>query len=271
MFGSLVIIYPTVHDGGSLIFREGKKEWTFDSACAVAGWSGACVAFAAFYSDVDHEVTPVNSGYRITVTYNLRFTDIVLPISNPSLGMLSFQSAFEKLLRDPTFLPNGGWLGFGLRHVYPMDVAPLGKVTHGELKFLDYRLKGSVLTFLNHRLKGSDADIQAAAQTLSLEASLWMLYQEKGETVICPKVPKIPSNQQWWDFDGYDSESLAEYLQAQGGGYVIPSIKIDQQPPKRRRRRDEDETDASGKTSLLNPSQSNPIWAPWARLGRLGK
>ena len=225
-FGSLVIIYPTVHDGGSLIFREGRKAWTFDSAFAMSGRKEACVAYAAFYSDVDHEVTTVNSGYRITVTYNLRFTQTRLPIVTPSLGMLTFQSALEKLLRDPSFLPEGGLLGFGLRHVYPIDIA----VSQNQ----------SALLYLNFRLKGSDADIQAAAETLLLDAHLWMLYSERDGTVVCPQIPAIHPNQQSWDFS---DESLALYLRDHARGQVIPRIVVNKRPPRRHHRPDALESD----------------------------
>ena len=86
MFGSLVVIYQTDHEGGALVFREGRKEWTFDSATAVADWDGACVAYAAYYGDVDHDITMLDSGYRIAVTYKLRFANTHIPPSLPSLG-----------------------------------------------------------------------------------------------------------------------------------------------------------------------------------------
>lgn len=71
MFGSLVLIFPTKHEGGALILRDGDQEWTFDSATAVNEHEGHRIGYVAFYSDVEHEVSVVTSGYRITLTYNL--------------------------------------------------------------------------------------------------------------------------------------------------------------------------------------------------------
>ncbi|KAF5309022.1 hypothetical protein D9619_013601 [Psilocybe cf. subviscida] len=68
MFGSLVIVFPTKHEGGSLKFRQGDQQWSFDSSDLVA--SEPRVAFTAFFSDVEHEVLPVTSGYRVTLTYS---------------------------------------------------------------------------------------------------------------------------------------------------------------------------------------------------------
>lgn len=68
MFGSLVIIFPTKHEGGELILRDKGQEWTFDSAAAVNSDGKPRVAYVAFYSDVEHEVGVVSAGHRVTLT-----------------------------------------------------------------------------------------------------------------------------------------------------------------------------------------------------------
>jgi hypothetical protein len=76
MVGTLVLSLPSAHTGGELViehagervaYRGSKKELTF----------------VAFYADCRHEVTPVRSGYRATLTFNLS-TDTVTPA--PSAG-----------------------------------------------------------------------------------------------------------------------------------------------------------------------------------------
>lgn len=119
MFGSLVLVYPTAHQGGTLVLRHNNKEWTFDSARMISEEQDPCVAYVAFYCDVDHEVTLVTSGYRVTVTYNLYFIEDSAPL--PSAIMLhdageeSLQASLRRLLDDVSFLPDGGFLGFGLK------------------------------------------------------------------------------------------------------------------------------------------------------------
>ncbi|KAJ2986568.1 hypothetical protein NUW54_g9720 [Trametes sanguinea] len=54
MFGSLVVVILTPHEGGELILRQGGKEWTFDSARLFAGHNDR-VAFVAFFSDIEQE------------------------------------------------------------------------------------------------------------------------------------------------------------------------------------------------------------------------
>ena len=74
MFGSLVVAFPVSHEGGALVLRHKRKEWTWDSSEILAQRTNPLsVAYIAFYSDVEHEVMEVTSGNRVTLTYNLHF------------------------------------------------------------------------------------------------------------------------------------------------------------------------------------------------------
>jgi hypothetical protein len=78
MFGSLVIVFPSPHEGGALLLRHRGQEWTFDSGEALSSAAAKdepSIGYVAFFSDIEHEVTPVTSGHRITLTYNLYFDD----------------------------------------------------------------------------------------------------------------------------------------------------------------------------------------------------
>lgn len=123
MFGSLVIVFPTSHQGGALKLRHRGEEWTFDSGKELASQNTPSIGYAAFFSDIEHEVIPVESGYRITVTYNLYFSNNPSSniIRNPSVAETSFQEALSVLVVNPNVLPQGGNLGFGLRHEYPVN------------------------------------------------------------------------------------------------------------------------------------------------------
>ncbi|KAH9919331.1 uncharacterized protein B0H18DRAFT_639608 [Fomitopsis serialis] len=83
MFGSLVITFPTKHEGGALTFRHEGGEWTVDSGRLISEKVAPCVVYTAFYSDVEHEVLPVTSGSRVTVTYNLYFVPQDAPFDRP--------------------------------------------------------------------------------------------------------------------------------------------------------------------------------------------
>jgi hypothetical protein len=61
MVATLVIGLPSVHEGGELVVsHDGRRhEIVFTGAA-----SGHELSYAAFYSDCQHEVRPVRSGYR---------------------------------------------------------------------------------------------------------------------------------------------------------------------------------------------------------------
>ncbi|KAK7707276.1 hypothetical protein SLS63_013793 [Diaporthe eres] len=65
-FGSLVVCLPLEHEGGQLQVRHKGREVTYDW-----GSHQDKISWAAFYSDCEHEVLEVKSGYRLTLTYNL--------------------------------------------------------------------------------------------------------------------------------------------------------------------------------------------------------
>lgn len=149
------------------MFRHDGHEWAFDSATMVRTQGDPSIAYAVFYSDVEHEVTPVTSGFRVTLTYNLYFSaepnnNTILPIHTLSTTETTFKTALSTLLSDNTFMKEGGYLGFGLQHEYPLDPAVgLGN--------------------LINCLKGNDAIIQRVCSDLSLQTMLHVIYEDDGD------------------------------------------------------------------------------------------
>ncbi len=172
MFGSLVLVLPTPHEGGELILQHQGNKWTYDASQALSLLPHASprVAYVAFFSDVDHEVKRVTSGYRVTITYNLHFSEPAAPLqgldiiqpraaNNPEV-----ESGLTALLNDPTFLPSGGTLGFGLRHLYPL---PTSFRPHTD----------ATLESLKLRLKGADSALFRACAALRLRPSLFSVFE----------------------------------------------------------------------------------------------
>ncbi|RDB15188.1 hypothetical protein Hypma_004839 [Hypsizygus marmoreus] len=168
MFGSLVVVFPTPHEGGALVLRHAGQEWTFDSAAVLREKEQRSMAYIAFFSDVDHEVTVVTSGYRVTLTYNLFFesgesdhpASDVVPVAFKDTV---FQTALTSALEDPNFLPKGGCLGFGLSFKYPIK-------------------RGQSLTSLrkiSKMLKGNDSMIKHVCEQMKLPTTLNAIYQDK--------------------------------------------------------------------------------------------
>ena len=94
--------------GGELVVRHQGKEIKFD-------WSKDCqnIQWGAFYSDCEHEVLPVTSGYRITLTYNLYYKTLKneIPRSLTSVGAsLPLYQEFARALNSNKFLQDGIFL-----------------------------------------------------------------------------------------------------------------------------------------------------------------
>ena len=96
------------------------------------------IQWIAFYGDCEHEILPVKSGFRVTVTYRLYGDgDYVVPSPSPSTSSSSSTSSttpqfipsplpsnkFTLLMReylaDPLFLSDGGKIGFFSFVIFP--------------------------------------------------------------------------------------------------------------------------------------------------------
>jgi len=66
-FGSLVVALPSAHTGGELAVRHNGREMIFNGREMIFDWNkdAESIQWAAFYSDCEHEVFPVTSGYRV--------------------------------------------------------------------------------------------------------------------------------------------------------------------------------------------------------------
>lgn len=216
MFGSLVVVLPTKHEGGTLILRHGGEEWKFESDAVPP----SSITYAAFYGDVEHEVTEVKSGYRLSLTYNLYFgtsLDSQSIISTPTTtttglytplppNAVLFQNKLSELLSDETFLPMGGRLGFGLFHEYPFNSEPN-------------------LRRIAEVLKGSDATIMQACRAFGLDCVLNVCYQDQYDdedrtVALCPFVPNIDGD--------FLQTALWEYLKDLPGVMIANSDSDDE-------------------------------------------
>jgi len=115
------------------------------------------------------DVLTVKSGQRITLTYNLYATPsepiskmAALAITPNPHASGSFQTTLRGQLDSPEFLPNGGILGFGLAHLYPVTFK-------------------TVLEDLIPYLKGEDAHVCRVCRELQLKPALQMIYGDRAE------------------------------------------------------------------------------------------
>jgi len=135
--GTLVVALPSSFEGGEFILRKSGEEMTFDWSSSGRKDHPHDLHWVFFYADIEHEILPVKTGYRLTVSYHIfgsRTTDSDPPNSDTKFAMqtnglpkgnldLQFKltplfSSLISAYKDPKFLPNGGRLAFGLDHEY---------------------------------------------------------------------------------------------------------------------------------------------------------
>ena len=141
-------------------------DWGADSRCPDS------VQWAAFFSDSPHEILPVESGHRITLTYNLSVTPESVSATSAvsestllpglSADSMALHSVLRAALADLDFMPAGGILGFGCLHAYPHTQEGLCK-------------------HVPSMLKGGDAAVQAVALGLGLQVSVKAVYDVKAQ------------------------------------------------------------------------------------------
>lgn len=138
-----------------------------------------CIAFVAFHSDIEHEVLPVESGNRVTVTYNLYYepTWRSTPdeVNQSSSTERVFEDTLKATLADESFLAKGGYLGFG-------TVCPPAMYEHRADVFVDIGLR-HLYAFSHDKparddmLKGTDALIKRVCDRLGLRSQLKVFYE----------------------------------------------------------------------------------------------
>ncbi|KAM5541141.1 hypothetical protein V8D89_005070 [Ganoderma adspersum] len=246
MFGSLVIVFPTPHEGGALKLHapgrhEGEiLEWTFDSSGLLAQQDKLSIAYVAFFSDVEHEVMPVTSGHRVTITYNLYYTPEEskpsTTLNQVSTNEQSFKAALQAALGDQSFLPTGGNLMFGLRHKYPLATCSESDGEDEGEDDEDEEAAKAALQALEPRLKATDGVMLKVLRERGLSASLKILYEARwsqwsygNSYVMADRVLSLP------DADEMIQQGAAEYLVEEGGELVEDAVQLASRLAKRPR------------------------------------
>ncbi|KAJ7211619.1 hypothetical protein GGX14DRAFT_623191 [Mycena pura] len=152
MIGSLVIVFPTAHEGGALTLSHGKNTWAFDSAAELAAYGQGSSFWLARHLDL----------------FNLFLANHTAGAVHPpaSAPERACETALRALLADPAFFPDGGLLAFSLTHQYPIPA----------------RAERSSLARVLQMLKGSDARIRTAAERVGLSTVVRFAYESEDRT-----------------------------------------------------------------------------------------
>jgi hypothetical protein len=153
MVATLVVVFPSAHEGGELIVRHEGQEVIVD----FGPQSRFETQFAAFYADCEHEIRPVTSGYRLALVYNLTLEkskrNITAPTSREHIAAATrLLRQWSSQARDSSEDAAPSKLAVLLDHQY----TPAG-LTRDALKGVD-RAKADVL-FAAAREAGCDASL----------------------------------------------------------------------------------------------------------------
>jgi len=101
MFASMVVCLPSRHEGGTLVVEHEGESVRIEFGGPDSEFR---TAYAAFYADCRHEITPVRSGYRVCLIYNLALDRAGPQPSAPqkAAAVAEAQSGLRELFADPS-------------------------------------------------------------------------------------------------------------------------------------------------------------------------
>jgi predicted 2-oxoglutarate/Fe(II)-dependent dioxygenase YbiX len=172
MVGTLVVSLPSAHTGGELVIEHGGQSKAYRA-------SKEELTFVAFYCDCRHEITPVRSGYRVTVTFNLLSGDDPLARADGPVPELA------RCLID--HFATAATPRYGGR-----DLDPPNRLVY----LLDHEYTQRGLSW--NRLKGSDTERAALLRTAAERAG-------------CEAVLALAEVKETWDAWPSDGDSWDDY------------------------------------------------------------
>jgi hypothetical protein len=116
MVATLVLVLPSSFRGGELIVRHEGEEQTVDFG---GGDKPFRIHFAAFYADCEHEVRPLQDGYRLCLIYNLTLAKAKKTITAPRTA--EYPARISPLLRKWAEGGEARKLVITLEHQYTQD------------------------------------------------------------------------------------------------------------------------------------------------------
>ncbi|KAJ7116221.1 hypothetical protein C8R43DRAFT_960894 [Mycena crocata] len=257
--GSLIVVFPTAHEGGVLTVEHECTTWTFDAAAWVAATALAptpAIAYVALYGGIAHTIGPILSGHRVTLVYNLRLVDRATDVrSSDTTTDRMLEDNLRALLADPAFLPIGGYLACGLTQKYVLPPPEQLDVDWDEARVEPYYHSTSDLVpedlprhtaaarwdAVLQSLRASDARIRSVSQSLGLVPAVKILYANPGLNVETLLEGTFITGHDVLADDVVDLRSVAEHNPF-GQGVVLAADAIDRQGvvvQRDERRRDE--------------------------------
>ena len=119
MFGTLVILLPSLYKGGEFVIKHNNREQTFDYSPQK---SNCAYYYLVFYADCEHEVLPITQGYRLSLVYNVvvnkQKVDSCAQMPSSLLNEKYVQNVCQALIKWPETLNSPRKLVIPLIHKY---------------------------------------------------------------------------------------------------------------------------------------------------------
>ncbi|MFE7394827.1 2OG-Fe(II) oxygenase [Streptomyces sp. NPDC057582] len=199
MVATLVLSLPSAHTGGDLIVEHAGQRVAYSA-------SKTDLTLVAFYADCRHEVTPVRSGYRVTLTFNL-LTEPAAPAA-PDGPVTELTDCLTEHFTTPA------------RQRYsPRPLDPPYRL----VCLLDHEYSQKGLSW--DRLKGTDAERAALLRTAAGQADCEtvLALAEVKETREAYRAGDTP----WGRYDDYDDYMVADDA-PDDGDYEIGDVVDDE-------------------------------------------
>ncbi len=154
MFGTLVVCLPSQFGNGKLVLSHQGVVQKYDWASAIEKQKTPNQHhWVAFFGDVNHQIERIWRGARVTLTYLLRRSESSTPTRDVAVEDIEprIQEAWQSLLADESFLPDGGILGYPCCHLYHQDArfqstrSPLDRESSTMLKGRDHLVAATSL------------------------------------------------------------------------------------------------------------------------------
>ena len=94
LVGTLVVGLPIAHTGGAFVVDDGSEKRSYDWGAPIDAHT---VRWAALFSDVDHEVSEVATGARVTLVYALDSTSMPRPAPAYTAKLAAVRAAIRTL------------------------------------------------------------------------------------------------------------------------------------------------------------------------------
>jgi 2OG-Fe(II) oxygenase superfamily len=109
--GTLVVVLPSVHEGGEVVVSHAGRAVTFSTVDAARS---NYLSFLGFYADCVHETKPVRAGHRVALSYRLE-VEAADPRRSADDGTLDLERSLSAYFDDDEESP---WLVYLFEHQY---------------------------------------------------------------------------------------------------------------------------------------------------------